>query len=39
VRPQPDGTVRVEFNTSGATARDPNLINRISGAYDRRMGR
>jgi hypothetical protein len=39
VRPQPDGTVRVEFNTSGATARDPNLINRISSAYDRRMGR
>jgi hypothetical protein len=39
VRPQADGTVRVEFNTSGATARDPTLIDRVSRAYDRRMGR
>lgn len=39
VRSQADGSVRVEFNTSGATARDPDLINRVSRAYDRRMGR
>lgn len=39
VRTQADGSVRVEFNTSGATARDPGLIDRISSAYDRRMGR
>ncbi len=39
VRTQADGSVRVEFNTSGATARDPTLIERISRAYDRRMGR
>ena len=39
VRTQADGSVRVEFNTSGATSRDPTLINRISSAYDRRMGR
>jgi hypothetical protein len=39
VRTQADGSVRVEFNTSGATARDPTLIDRISSAYDRRMGR
>jgi hypothetical protein len=39
VRSQADGSVRVEFNTGGATARDPTLIDRISRAYDRRMGR
>jgi hypothetical protein len=39
VRTQADGSVRVEFNTAGATARDPTLIDRISRAYDRRMGR
>jgi hypothetical protein len=39
VRTQADGSVRVEFNTSGATARDPTLIDRISRAYDRLMGR
>jgi hypothetical protein len=39
VRTQADGSVRVEFNTSGATARDPGLIDRISRAYDARMGR
>ena len=39
VRTQPDGSVRVEFNTSGATARDPELINRITQSYNRRMGR
>jgi hypothetical protein len=39
VRTQADGSVRVEFNTSGATSSDPELINRISRAYDRRMGR
>jgi hypothetical protein len=39
VRTQADGSVRVEFNTSGATARDPGLIDRVSRAYDRLMGR
>ena len=39
VRTQADGSVRVEFNTSGDTARDPKLIDRISRAYDRLMGR
>jgi hypothetical protein len=39
VRTQADGSVRVEFNTSGATASDPGLIDRISRAYDRLMGR
>jgi hypothetical protein len=39
VRTQADGSVRVEFNTAGATAQDPALIDRISRAYDRRMGR
>jgi hypothetical protein len=39
VRTQADGSVRVEFNTSGGTARDPGLIDRVSRAYDRLMGR
>jgi hypothetical protein len=39
VRPQADGSTRVESNTAGATSGDPDLINRISRAYDRRMGR
>ena len=39
VRTQADGSVRVEFNTSGDTARDPKLIDRVSHAYDRLMGR
>jgi hypothetical protein len=39
VRMQADGSVRVEFNTAGATERDPALIDRISQSYDRRMGR
>ena len=39
LRTQADGSVRVEFNTSGATERDPALIDRISQSYNRRMGR
>jgi hypothetical protein len=39
VRTQADGSVRVEFNTSGATGQDRTLIDRISRSYDRRMGR
>jgi hypothetical protein len=39
VRTQADGRVRVEFNTSGAVSSDPDLANRISASYNRRMGR
>lgn len=39
VRTQADGSVRVAFNTSGATASDPELIHRITQSYNRRMGR
>ena len=39
VRTQADGSVRVEFSTSGAKERDPELVHRISRDYDRRMGR
>jgi hypothetical protein len=39
VRTQADGSVRVEFNTAGATGQDPQLINRVSRSYDVRMGR
>lgn len=37
VRQQADGSVVVEFNSSNP--RDPTLLDRISRAYDRRMGR
>ena len=39
IRSQADGSVRVQFDTRGATGQDPGLINRISQGYDRRMGR
>lgn len=39
VRTQADGSVRVEFNTSGDTAADPTLIERITARYNQRMGR
>ena len=39
VRTQADGSVRVEINATGPTAQDPVLAERISQAYDRRMGR
>jgi hypothetical protein len=39
VRPQPDGTTRVEFNQSGTAGQDPNLVNRVVADYNRRMGR
>ena len=39
VRTQADGSVRVQFDSSGATALDPTLLHRISSADDRRMGR
>jgi len=39
VRSQADGSVRVQFDTKGATAQDPGLIDRISRSYDTRMGR
>ena len=34
-----DGRIRVEFNTSGDLQQDPGLSDRISRAYDARMGR
>ena len=39
VRPQADGSVRVQFDTSGATASDPTLIDRITSSYQAYMGR
>ncbi len=39
LRTQADGSVRVQFNTSGTTSQDPDLINRVSRSYDIRMGR
>jgi hypothetical protein len=37
VSQQADGSVVVKFNSGNA--RDPNLLQRISSSYDRRMGR
>ena len=39
IRTQANNSVRVEFNTSGDTKRDPELIKRITGSYNSRMGR
>ncbi len=36
---QADGSVRVQFDATGATQQDPGLSNRFSQAYNRRMGR
>ena len=36
---QADGRIRAEFNTSGPLSQDPGLPDRISRAYDSRMGR
>jgi hypothetical protein len=36
---QADGKVRVEFNASGSLSEDPSLPDRVSRAYDARMGR
>jgi hypothetical protein len=36
---QADGSVRVEFNVKGPSGADTALANRLSNAYDRRMGR
>jgi len=36
---QGDGSVRVEFTTSGATSQDPGLIDRVTRSYNARMGR
>lgn len=36
---QADGSVRVQFDSKGATQNDPGLGDRFSRAYDRRMGR
>lgn len=39
VRTQANGSVQVQFITAGATDQDPQLINRITQSYNRRMGR
>lgn len=39
IRTQADSSVRVEFSTSGATNRDPTLIDRVTRSYNSRMGR
>ena len=36
---QADGSVRVEFATSGAVGEDPTMIERVTRSYNARMGR
>lgn len=36
---QADGRVRVEFNVKGPAGSDTDLVNRLSSAYEARMGR
>lgn len=38
VRTQADGSVQAEFNTTGETSQDPQLIERISRSYRARIG-
>ena len=38
LRTQADGSVRVQFNTVGGSAQDPQLIDRVSRSFDVRMG-
>jgi hypothetical protein len=39
VSPRADGRTQVEFRTKGDTSEDPTLINRMTAAYNARMGR
>jgi hypothetical protein len=39
VRPQADGTTRVEFRTSGDQGADADISQRVLSAYNARMGR
>ena|SRR5689334_948499 len=39
LRTQADGSVRVEIAARGPQGSDPGLADRVSRAYDRRMGR
>ncbi|WP_428356703.1 hypothetical protein [Methyloprofundus sp.] len=39
IRTQADNSVHVQFDTSGETKSDPQLIQRITDSYNRRMGR
>lgn len=39
LRTQADGSVRAQRDCAGAAAQDPMLLQRISSAYERRMGR
>jgi hypothetical protein len=39
VSPRADGRTEVAFRTAGNTNEDPTLINRITAAYNARMGR
>jgi len=38
LRSQADGSVRVEISARGPKGSDPGLADRISRAYDQRMG-
>lgn len=39
VRSQSDGSVRVEFTARGDVNQQPGVVDQVSAAYERRMGR
>jgi hypothetical protein len=39
VRPQADGTTRVEFSPRGDQSEDPGIVKRVLASYNARMGR
>ena len=39
VRPQADGTTRVEFSPRGDQSEDPGIVKRVLSSYNARMGR
>ena len=39
VMAQADGSIRVEFSSTGPKGQDPDLSERFTGFYNRRMGR
>lgn len=39
VRSQSDGSVRVEFTARGEVNQQPGVVDQVSAAYERRMGR
>lgn len=39
LRTQADGSVRVQFDSTGSTSQDPAILDRVLRSYEARMGR